>query len=175
MIPRLGLLFLIYTAAVLETAGEPGLATGGVRVCWLYLAAVSAVWCCSAPEAAAWGALVGLMCDAVGPGALGIEFGAVCLVTWGAARLRAQWHCTSLLALGLLTMSIAGVLLLASGISHTLPAQPSIAWDRLGIVCAGGAAATGLLALFATAAWRTARFSVQQFLRAQRAQVSGEW
>lgn len=169
MLPRIGLLFLIYAAAVFESAGDPGAATGGVRLCWLYLAAVSAVWCFSAPEAAVWGALVGLVCDAIGPGALGIEFGAVCLVAWGAARLRNRWNCTSLLALGLFTMSTVGVLLLTSGISQALQADQSIPWQRLGIVSAGGAAATGLVALFTAAVWRTVRFSVQQFLRAQRA------
>jgi rod shape-determining protein MreD len=169
MLPRIGLLILIYAAAVLETAGDPGAEAGGVRLCWLYLAAVSAVWCFSAPEAAAWGALVGLVCDAVGTGTLGIEFGAVCLVAWAGARLRNRWHCSSLLALGLFTMATVGLLLAASSVSQSLRAGQTIHWDRLGIMSAGGAAATGLVALFTTAAWRTVRFSVQQFLRAQRA------
>jgi rod shape-determining protein MreD len=169
MLHRLGLLLLIYAGAVLETAGAPGAATAGVRICWLYLAAVSGLWCCSASEAAAWGAIVGLVCDAIGAGALGVEFGAVCLVAWCAARLRTRWNCTSLLALGLFSMSTVGVLLLATGVSQALQAGQSIPRDRLGTVAAGGAAATGLVALFAAAVWRTVHFSVQQFLRAQRA------
>jgi hypothetical protein len=169
MLQRAGLLFLIYAAAVLETAGDPGASIGGVRLCWLYLAAVIAVWSLSAPEAAAWGALVGLTGDTIGAGALGVEMGIVCLVVWCAARLRIRWNCTSLLALGLFAMSIAALLLLAAGVSQALQAQQSINWQRLGIVTGGGAAATGLVALLATAVWRTVRFSVQQFLRAQRA------
>jgi rod shape-determining protein MreD len=169
MLLRLGLLILIYVAAVLETGGDPGASTGGVRLCWLFLAALIAVWQFSAPESAAWGALVGLVGDVVGPGALGVELVIVCLVTWGATRLRTRWDCSTLLALGLLAISVVGLLLLVCGIAQAVQARQPIPWERLGIVTAGGAAATGLLALLATAVWRTVRFSVQQFLRAQRA------
>ena len=169
MLHRIGLLLLIYAAAVLETAGDPGASTGGVRLCWLYLAAIIAVWCFSAPEAAAWGALVGLLGDATGAGAPGIELTTVGLVAWSAARLRMRWDCTTLMAVGLFTMSIVGLLLLASGISQAVQARQAIPWERLGIVTAGGAATTGLAVLLATAVWRTVRFSVLQFLRAQRA------
>ncbi len=169
MLQRIGLLILIYTAAVLETAGNPGASTGGVRLCWLYLAAVIAVWQFSPPEAAAWGALVGLVGDAIGAGTLGIELAIVCLVVWSAARLRARWNCTTLLALGLFAMSITALLLLTCGIGQAVQARQPIPWERLGIVTAGGAAATGLAALLVTAVWRTMRFSLQQFLRAQRA------
>jgi rod shape-determining protein MreD len=169
MLQRICLLLLVYAAAVLETAGNPGASTDGVRLCWLYLAAVIAVWQFSPPEAAAWGAVAGLVSDAIGAGTLGIELAIVCLVVWSAARLRARWNCTTLLALGLFAMSITALLVLACGIGQAVQARQPIPWERLGIVTAGGAAATGLVALLAAAVWRTVRFSVQQFLRAQRA------
>lgn len=104
------LLLAVYLAAVFETDPAAWNSGSGVVVCPLYLLACLMVWPSSPLTAAVWGAVIGLVADALSTGPLGIETVLMATLAWGAANLRCRHEWRSLIAFCLLSAVLVGSL-----------------------------------------------------------------
>jgi rod shape-determining protein MreD len=147
----------IYVAAVAETSTVEQPHT--LQVCWLILVASLAMWRLPATEAAGWGAGIGLVCDAISSGPLGLHLLALSMAIWGAALCRDRWLGQSLAAYGALTMAVTGVVVLAVAGGRSALGVGTGPLSQAAIVAAGAAAATGLCGLMVVIVCRTLMYA----------------
>ncbi len=160
---HLGLLMGMYAAAVLETDPASWTSQTGVAICPLYLLACLAAWTNAPLRAAVWGAVIGLVADALTTGPLGIETVLVATLGWWAAHLRCRHEWRSLLAFCLLSLTLVGGLSLGSRLLRAGLIESGIGFANLLLSCAGAAFATALCGLLLLTAGRTLNRATQSF------------
>lgn len=160
MLKHLVLLLLAYLALALELSSWA--AEAGIRPAYLYLVACIAGWVLAPGAAAIWGALLGLLADAISPGPIGLEFLLLGTSTGLAARFRLRGEHHSALAFTLTAMLITLAQLLTVGAVEASFDAPSMDPQRFLLRAAGQSAATGLLALALLTFVRAARFGLSE-------------
>jgi rod shape-determining protein MreD len=156
---RAALAIGVYLAAVAETSLTES--SHSLQICWLILVASLAMWRLPAPEAAGWGAAIGLVCDAVSAAPLGLHLLALSMAVWAAALCRDRWLGQSLATYGALTMVVTALVILSVALGRQLLLDESISMRQVAMVAAGASAATGLCGLLIIIAWRTLVYAAQ--------------
>ncbi|NLX97508.1 MAG: rod shape-determining protein MreD [Rhodopirellula sp.] len=87
----MGLIPILYLAAILETSLADTMSIGHVSPVWLAMIAV--VWVIEFPSPRAFlvAGAIGLIGDLIGPGRPGLAVAVFLLIGYGVARLRARW------------------------------------------------------------------------------------